>query len=277
MRSSKTFIGALGLCLAAGIHTFACDVCAIYTATEAQGESKTGWFAGVAEQFTRFGTLQFEGSEVTNPIGQRLDSSITQAILGYSFTERFSLQANLPFIYRSFKRPEGFRIDEGTESGLGDVSLLGKFLLLRKDTEAVTFIWNALGGVKFPTGDSSRIREELNEVVIVGAPESGIHGHDLTLGSGSFDGIAGTSFYLRLKHALVTGGLQYSIRTEGDFDYQFANDLSWDCGPGFTCSWSTPTRSPCKVLFRANTRRRTHFGADPQRTRALRRFMSDQG
>ena len=46
--------------------------------------------------------------------------------------------------------------------------------------------WPAL---KFPTGDSSRLEEEFHEVEIPGAPENAIHGHDLTLGTGSYDGI----------------------------------------------------------------------------------------
>lgn len=32
------------------------------------------------------------------------------------------------------KRPEGFEIDKGTESGIGDASLVGNHLLWRKDT-----------------------------------------------------------------------------------------------------------------------------------------------
>jgi hypothetical protein len=43
-----------------------------------------------------------------------------------------ALQANVPFIYRSFERPEGFAIDQGAESGLGDVSLLAKLVLFQK-------------------------------------------------------------------------------------------------------------------------------------------------
>src|SRR5439155_5755343 len=27
--------------------------------------------------------------------------------------------------------------------------------------------------------------------------------------------------------------VQYAIRSEGDFDYQFANDLTWSGGPGY--------------------------------------------
>jgi len=42
-----------------------------------------------------------------------------------------------------------------------------------------------LGGAKFPSVDSSRLQEEFHEIEIESAPESGIHEHDLTLGTGS--------------------------------------------------------------------------------------------
>ncbi len=232
MQITRVVVFTFGVLVAAAGHAPACDLCAIYTAMEAQGSARTGLFLGAAEQFTHFGTLQFDGREVPNPSGQRLDSSIAQAIVGYSFTQRFSLQANVPLIYRSFKRPEGFTIDEGSESGLGDVSVLGKFLVWRLDTEDFTVTWNLLGGVKFPTGSTSRLQEELHETEVEGAPESGIHGHDLTLGTGSFDGLVGTSAYLRYRRLFATGTVQYSIRSEGDYDYRFANDLTWSGGPG---------------------------------------------
>src|SRR6266566_8877945 len=104
----------------------ACDLCAIYAASQARGEIGRGVFAGVAEQFTHFGTVQVDGHEVSNPSGQYLDSSISQVFAGYNFDERFGLQFNLPVIYRSFKRPDGEGgIERGKESGIGDVSLLG--------------------------------------------------------------------------------------------------------------------------------------------------------
>jgi hypothetical protein len=49
------------------------------------------------------------------------------------------------------------------------------------------FAFSALfvGGAKFPSVDSSRLKEEFHEIEIEGAPESGIREHDLTLGTGS--------------------------------------------------------------------------------------------
>src|SRR4051794_16042114 len=98
---------------------FSCDLCAIYSASQARGEVGQGPFAGVAEQFTHFGTVQVDGHEVANPSGQYLNSSISQLFAGYNFNERFGLQFNLPVIYRSFKRPDDLGgIDRGTESGI---------------------------------------------------------------------------------------------------------------------------------------------------------------
>ena len=87
--------------------------------------------------------------------------------------------------------------------------------------------------LKFPTGDSSRIKEEFNEVEVEGAPESGIHGHDLTLGTGSYDGIFGGQISLRYKNFFFQQDLQFTLRGDGLHQYHFANDLSWSGGPGY--------------------------------------------
>jgi hypothetical protein len=199
-----------------------CDLCAIYAATEAQGESGKGFFGGVAEQYTYFNTLQIGGHDVPNVGNQYLNSSISQVFAGYNFNERFGVQFNLPVIYRSY----GYFSNHGSEAGLGDVSLIGNARLYEKLSEHFTFNWTALGGVKFPTGNTSQLNPDQPEF----AP--GIGGHDLTLGSGSYDGVVGTGFFARWKRVFVTGSMQYAIRTEGAYDYQFANDWTWRGGPG---------------------------------------------
>ena len=215
----------------AGVVTSrACDLCGCYTPqlNAMPGMESThffpwlaGWYAAVGEQFTRFATVQVDGHEVANPTGQYENSSITQIVAGYQINSRFALQLNVPLIYREFKRPEGFKIDRGTVSGLGDVSLLLKTVLFHyasparrsfefegKNPIAIEhepdFTASAvlLTGIKFPTGDSSRLEEEFHEIEIPGAPASGIHGHDLTLGTGSYDGIFGEQTSLRRTSSL---------------------------------------------------------------------------
>ena len=211
----------------------ACDLCAIYRSMEAKS-SNQGFSVGLFEQFTHFGTLQQDGRKVDDPVGQTLDSSITQFILGYQVNEKIGVQLNLPFISRSFKRADGVGgIDRGTESGLGDMSLIGHYRAYQYLSEKTIFAWDLIAGIKFPSGSSFRIKEELAETEPVpGAPESGIHGHDLALGSGSYDGIVGTAFFGRWRRLYLSGGIQYSIRSRGDFDYSYANDLAWNIKPG---------------------------------------------
>jgi hypothetical protein len=200
----------------------ACDLCSVYAATEAQGGSGKGFFAGVAEQYTYFNTLQIGGHDVSNEGNQYINSSISQVFAGYNINDRIGVQFNLPVIYRSY----GYQSQRGSESGIGDVSLLGNVRLYQKMTEEFTFSWTGLGGVKFPTGNTSQLNPDQPDF----AP--GIGGHDLTLGSGSYDGLLGTGFYARWKRLFLSGAMQYAVRSEGAYEYQFANDWTWLGGPG---------------------------------------------
>lgn len=218
----------IGLCLPA----MACDLCAVYTATEAQGLTKSGFQIGISEQFTRFGSVKIEGSKVSNNVNQFENSSITQVLLGYNFSDQAGMQLNVPYIYRSFQRPRGLNTDQGSESGLGDISLLGHFIPYRIDNADFTLVWNALGGLKFPTGSTKRLKEELTESVADGAFPSGIHGHDLTLGTGSLDEIVGTTVHARWKKFFFSGNAQIAFRNPGAIGYLFANDFIWNAGVG---------------------------------------------
>ena len=229
----------------------ACDICAVYAATE-HSESRPGPRFGVATQYTHFGTLQNDGNEVPNPFGQRLDSVITQVVLGWQFIPRLGVQVNLPFIYRDFRRLEHGRPTDGTVGGPGDMSILTNVLAYSEPVgEQGLFHLNLLGGLKLPTGDSELLAEELDEdghahaAVARGlhprhttgpgaanGTENAVHGHDLALGSGSVDGLVGGDMMLSWRRVFFSGLLQYAIRGEGSFDYRYANDLLFAAGPG---------------------------------------------
>jgi hypothetical protein len=238
---------------------FGCDLCGCYTPqmqmlapAAAPFDWLNGWDAAVGEQFTHFGTVQIEGREVPNPTDQYENSSITQFVAGYTINPRLALQVSLPVIYREFKRPHGFQMDRGTESGIGDTSLILKFVAMHfvkgggrsfdvsgKNPIAIEhepdFVASAVlfPGIKFPTGATNRLKEEFHEVEIAGAPPSGIHGHDLTLGTGSYDGIFGEQNSVRYKNFFVETNLQFTLRGDGAHQYHFANDLIWNGGPGY--------------------------------------------
>jgi hypothetical protein len=206
----------------------ACDVCAIYTATE-QRESRAGWRVGVAEQFTRFTTLRENGHTIDNP-GEHLNSSITQFVLGYDVNARVGAQLTLPVITRVFRRREHGVITSGNETGIGDVSLLGVVRPFSWVSEDAVVRTSLLGGLELPTGSADRLKEELADAESDGP--IGVHGHDLALGSGSVDGIVGGSVFASWKRVFWTTSVQYAMRTEGKFDYRYANDVTWAGGPG---------------------------------------------
>jgi len=161
-----------------------------------------------------------DGHSAPNTERAFIHSSVSQVFAGYNFNQWAGVQLNLPVIYREY----GQVAAHGSELGLGDASLIGNFRLYQKSTDDFTFTWTALGGIKFPTGDSSWL----------GRPDfaAGIGGHDLALGSGSFDGLLGTGFSTRWKRLFLAGQMQYAARTEGDFQHQYANDWTWAGGPG---------------------------------------------
>jgi len=224
----KIFAGVV-LAAACAQPVLACDFCAVYAATEAQGNSGKGFFAGLAEQYTYFNTFQSNGHNRPNPDDEHLGSLMSQLFIGYNFNDRIGVQFNLPVIYREWAAtnptPGVGRVHD-SEVGLGDALLLGNFRLYRKRTTDFTFDWNGLAGVKFPTGNSDHLNPAEDDFA------AGIGGHDLALGSGSFDGVVGTDIFARYEKLFLTAGPQYAIRSEGDFGYQFANDLSWTGGPG---------------------------------------------
>lgn len=260
MRIFRSFI-FLSLFASATIPARACDLCGCYTPQmnamppmESAGQPSwaAGFYAAIGEQFTRFATIQVDGREVANPTGQYENSSITQLVVGRDITSRFALQINVPIIDREFKRPEGFTIDRGTVAGLGDMSILLKTVAFHYSSPArrsfefedknpvaiehePDFTASAvlITGLKVPTGATSRLKEEFHEVEIPGAPVSGIHGHDLTLGTGSYDGLFGEQTSIRYKNVFLETGVQFTLRGDGAHQYHFANDVAWSAGPGY--------------------------------------------
>lgn len=59
-----------------------------------------------------------------------------------------------------------------------------------------------------------------------------VDGHDLSLGSGSFDWLGGTSLFAISGMNYFNGLIQYSVRQEGDYGFRYGDDLQWHFGPG---------------------------------------------
>lgn len=232
----------------------ACDLCAIYSAQNIK-DSKAGEVTvGITEQFSSFNSVQLNGDRIRNEAHQSLSSSITQFYGRYDFTDTLGLQLALPYISRDFKRFNYSELQKGSESGIGDLSILALYSPVKISDGDFYARLSVRGGLKLPTGDSSRIREEIEEDLEESHTQeedhirmlahidhhhetentipSAIHGHDLALGSGSLDYIIGTTGFLENEKYFAVVDLQYAFRTEGDFNYRYQNDLLWNLGAG---------------------------------------------
>ena len=232
----------------------ACDLCAIYGANDARGGSSPGPLMTVAGLFVPFHTLQFEGEEVTSADPDFLDRAIIHLVPGYNFSKRFGLSLNLPVVDHSFQRSDVryslsgadvFFTERGRETGLGDLALIGRFAVLDVSLMKYGFAVNILGGVKFPTGDSERLKDEVEQALIfdarlppgtphdpLGHSRSAVHQHDVALGSGSFDGVLGLTLNSRWQRWFFNGQFQYYWRTEGESSFHYGNELMLSGGPG---------------------------------------------
>ena len=232
----------------------ACELCAIYSAGSARGESGAGFLIGLSEQFTAWNNTQFNGEDIDIRDPDHLDSSITHVVPTYNFSPRFGVSLNVPLIYNSFRRFDVRysqtalpvqETEEGTEFGLGDMALIGRVTVFQKSKMNYGVFINLLAGVKFPTGDASRIKDEVeqarifNSLLLPGTPHdplghsaAGIHQHTLAMGSGSFDGIFGLTLNSRWKRYFFNSQFQYYLRTKGEEDFEFGDDIIVSGGPG---------------------------------------------
>jgi hypothetical protein len=241
-----------------------CELCAIYNAGSAQGQSESGFLFTVSEQYIPYRTPQFDGEEVSIANPSYVDSSITHFVPGYNFNSWLGVSVNIPVTYLNFRRtdllysltaPPVLFTEKGTEFGLGDTALIGRVTLFQKSKMRYGVSVNLLGGVKFPTGDASRLDSEVAQAKLFesflppGSPHdplghsiASVHPHMLALGSGSYDGVFGLTANARWKRWFFNAQFQYYLRTKGEAGFQFGDELIVSGGPGayvfFGDSWT---------------------------------------
>jgi hypothetical protein len=240
--------------LIAGHVAQACELCAVYSAGSALGETGHGLSFSLAEQYIPYRTTQFDGQEVTVATPSYVDSSITHIVPGYNFSPRFGISFNLPLVYLGFRRtdlrysltaPPVLFTEQGHEFGLGDAAMIGRFAIFQKREMTYGILVNVLGGVKLPTGDASRIDDEVAQTRIfeaflppgtphdpLGHSVSSVHQHELALGSGSYDGIFGLTLNSRWRQWFFNGQFQYYLRTRGESDFRYGDEVMVSGGPG---------------------------------------------
>lgn len=231
MKTFSSFLLAAGL-LGGFTRAVACDSCALYLA---EGADRPGFTLAVAQQFTRLGSVWSGRQQLGNPVDQYLESSTTQVTLGWSRGGPWHAQLTLPYISRRYLRPEHALIETGRESGLGDTTLAGRYQVAKfTSARGDEFEFNLVGGVEFGTGDAEHLGDEIGHHFHhhAGFPDSGVHGHDLALGSGSTDWLLGADARWTHGRLFARGSLQQKLNRPGKFDYRLADETAWEIGAG---------------------------------------------
>jgi hypothetical protein len=254
LRSRKASLLGLFLLLASMGESNACELCAIYSAGNALGQSDSGFLFSLSEQFIPYRAEQLDGHPISTEMPSYVDSSITHFVPAYNFSERFGINLNVPLTYLNFRRtdlrysttePPVLYTEKGSITGIGDIALIGRCAVFQKNTMLYALNINLLGGVKFPTGDANRIKDEVQQSELFqsflppGTPHdplghsiTSVHQHELALGSGSYDGVFGLTASGRWKGWFMNGQFQYYLRTSGESDFKYGDELIVSGGPG---------------------------------------------
>ncbi len=250
----------------------ACDLCALYTSMQVDSPSPGAIRFSASEQYTEFDKLQYDGHYAENPADQYLKSSVTQVSGQYDISDQTALQFVAPIISRSYRRVQENEPVTGDVSGFGDMSLLFHYNPIRYSRGKFTTRVRFFAGVEAPTGDAHLLGEEADPSHIHGGggdiheedghgdghsdegeghhlaasmpkhngedhgePEplvNAIHGHDITLGSGSWDFPLGFGLTTQWDRLIASADAQYNINTTGAFNYRYANSLIWTTSVG---------------------------------------------
>ncbi len=157
--------------------------------------------------YKRKGTLFHGTDEISDPLDRTFHEHRFVAAIDHGFRPDLTVSALIPYVDKELKSDAGDR----NSSGLGDVALLAKFRIHKRDWTRSSFNVSAIGGVELPTGATherdagARLPTELQP------------------GLGSWNPFLGLATNLSLDRLRFDGLAFYKLNTEGAQDYEKGN------------------------------------------------------
>ncbi len=182
------------------------------------GESpRTQFFLGTAVR--SFGQFQrIEGG------GRELKVWTAPAIFSYALATDATLNLVVPYVNKDFETPTR----TFNASGIGDITLFGKYTFYRRDLPFGRDQLALIGGLELPSGSTSK------GPGLKAAPP-------LQLGSGGVDGIVGVAAGTTRSWYSIEAALRGKINSEAK-DFKFGNVLLYDLYLAYQIypEWPTP-------------------------------------
>ena len=187
--------------------------------------ARTEFFGGlgirVFYEQTNKTQLLMDGDEVNDPDAPKVFVKSVPAAVVYGANPKLSLIAVIPTVSRtSEKTDEGRRLSD-TDTGIGDITVFGKYRFYKKDAFLRSRQFALQLGVKLPTG-----ADDLND------SQGNRFPAPLQLGSGSVDYRLVLTFTEAHNRWQFFGDAGYMLRTEAN-DFKFGNVLNYDATAKF--------------------------------------------
>ncbi|MFQ5882087.1 MAG: hypothetical protein ACE5I9_06395 [Candidatus Methylomirabilales bacterium] len=193
---------------------------------------RTQFFLGTAVR--SFGQLQkSEGG------GKELKVWTAPAIFSYALVTDATLNLTIPYVNKHFETLTG----TFNASGIGDITLFGKYRFYRRDLPFGRDQLALIGGLELPSGSTSK------GPGLKRAPP-------LQLGSGGVDGLLGLTFGHTRSWYSIEGAVQGKLNSEAK-DFRFGNVLLYDLYLAYQTypEWPTPpAQLNLSVEFNGRTR-----------------------
>jgi len=212
----------------------ACDICSLYSAMQLKDRKGGSLTLSVTEQFTDFKRTSSEQGVAIRDGEITRSFSTTQLGLIADLSDRLAVQWVTPIVNRRVDKFENFRSVTENDYGLGDMSFAAHYTLVRVPDLERSFYWSISSGVKLPTGSTGALADvDDGSLVTRHHSVGGGGGRVLSRGSGSYDFMLGTAVLTTIDRWFLNADTEYNYRTEGDFSYEFADDILWSAGAGY--------------------------------------------
>jgi hypothetical protein len=226
----KKYLFAAAIFVQAAVPTaFACDYCGIYTPLIVREHQAKSVELGIREDLLGYSKTKRDGDDVESLGNQNQKINLTELTAQYAFTNRFSILTAVPIINQSVKRKVDGQFETYNDTNIGDVAIYSDIVLARRGLRGGGMLqWDFFAGFKVPSGNTDPLSEPAEQRW----SQTGMYGGAVSPGSGSFDFPLATGIRSEFNSWLVDATIQYNLRTEGDLNYQYGNDLRWNLGAG---------------------------------------------
>jgi hypothetical protein len=108
---------------------------------------------------------QWRYSEFSNDptaLGRSVTTSVQPVTVVYGVTQNFQVLGTVPTVYRRIKSGSGATTED---TGIADITLLGKYRFYQDDKPGVTTRWAAIGGAQVPSYDEPFSSESFDPII----------------------------------------------------------------------------------------------------------------